>query len=143
MQIIPTTFTTATSGPSIGDSALDVSPAIDVEPVIVVPVEAPRTVAKPIALETEILAVFGQTAADGESRELLFKRKEHQLAALFAQLVPAESLALEERLRIAHPDDQIAVQFGRLIGARQTRLLAHLAASRKRHPLQLARRSAG
>lgn len=76
---------------------------------------------------------------DGESRDVPFKRKEYQLGALFAQLVPAESLALEERLRVSQPGDAIAAQFKRFVVARQLRLLAFLADSRKRHPLQLVR----
>lgn len=89
-----------------------------------------------VRLEAEILAVFEQPPLDGEPRELAFKRKEHQLASLFGQLVPAESLALEQRLRLAQPGDPIAAQFKRFVPARQERLLSFLAHSRKRHPLQ-------
>jgi hypothetical protein len=89
-----------------------------------------------VSLEAEILAVFEQPPLDGEPRELAFKRKEHQLGSLFGQLVPAESLALEQRLRLAQPGDPIAAQFKRFISARQARLLSFLAHSRKRHPLQ-------
>lgn len=91
---------------------------------------------KPVALEPEILAVFETERADHKSRELAFKRKEYALGALFAQLVPADSLALEERLRAGLPGDAIACHFQRFVGARQARLLAFLADSRKRHPMQ-------
>lgn len=91
---------------------------------------------KPVALEREILAVFETERAGRDSRELAFNRKEYALGGLFAQQLPAESLALEERLRAAITGDAIAGHFRRLVGARQARLLASLADSRKRHPMQ-------
>lgn len=143
MQMNNTAFPQASSVPGLDDSASDVSRDLDVYEAIAEHIESPQSTWKPIALDAEILAVFAQTPADGESRAQTFTRKEHHLALLFAQLVPAESLALEQRLRLAKPDDPIAAQFGRLVATRQARLLAHLAASRKRHPLQIARGTGG
>ena len=92
-----------------------------------------------VELEDEIIAVFDAPRVDDEQLELTFRRKERQLAAIFARLVPAESLALQRRLTLAIPGDPIAQRFGGLVPARRTRLLTFLAEARRRHPLQVAR----
>jgi hypothetical protein len=92
-----------------------------------------------VELEDEIIAVFDAPRIDAEQVELTFRRKEQQLAAIFARLVPAESLALQRRLTLAIPGDPIAQRFGGLVPARRTRLLTFLAEARRRHPLQVAR----
>jgi hypothetical protein len=120
-------------------SSRELSSELETRAVVCEPAESTEVIHKEVALEAEILAVFAEPPVSGEPRELTFKRKEQQLAALFAQLVPAESLVLEERLRLAMPSDPIAAQFGRFVAVRRARLLAFLSASRKRHPLQLAR----
>jgi hypothetical protein len=134
MQIDPTSFVhDAFATPP---SSLDAPGELDIDEPVAEHIQTPPSSWTPVACEAEILGVLQQPASEGEPRELAFKRKEHQLAALFAQLVPAESLALEERLRLAQPGDAIATQFRRFVVARQERLLAFLAQSRKRHPLQ-------
>ena len=120
-------------------SSRELSSDLETRAVACEPAESTDVIHKEVALEAEILAVFAEPPVSGEPRELTFTRKEQQLAALFAQLVPAESLVLEQRLRLAMPSDPIAAQFGRFVAVRRARLLEFLAASRKRHPLQLAR----
>ena len=53
-------------------------------------------------------------------------RKEREVATLFAQLTPAQSLALSKRLAINAPDDPLAVAFGRMLVDRRNRLIAFL-----------------
>ena len=139
MQINNAALGDGYGGPHPEASARELSSDLEVGGAMCEPTESSQLIRKPVALEAEILAVFAQQPVDGEPRELTFKRKEQQLAALFAQLVPAESLALEQRLRLAMPSDPIAAQFGRFVAVRRARLLEVLAGSRKRHPLQLAR----
>jgi hypothetical protein len=137
MQLEKTVRGAANDGPHPEPSAREPSSDLETGVALCEPTELTQLLQ--VALEAEIVTVFAQPPVAGEPRELTFKRKEQQLAALFAQLVPADSLTLERRLRLATPRDPIAAQFARLIATRRSRLLAFLGASRKRHPLQLAR----
>ena len=94
---------------------------------------------QPVALEAEILAVLEGAPAPGELIAVAFHRKEQQLAALFASLPPADSLALQRRLALALAGDPIAERFARLVATRRARLVEVLVRSRRRHPLQVAR----
>jgi len=93
---------------------------------------------KPVQLENEIIAVFDERPAPGEQLEMAFRRKEQQLAAVFARLNAVDSLALQRRLNLSLSDDPIAERFGRLVVARRTRLLAFLADARRRIALRLS-----
>jgi hypothetical protein len=59
-------------------------------------------------------------------------RREAKLREVFATLSSHESLALQRRLEIEAPADELAIAFRRLIPERRARLLAHLAALRHR-----------
>ena len=83
-----------------------------------------------------LLAVLAAPLADGECATDGFARKERELHAVLATLMPADSLRLERRLASPMPGDVLAAQFQRLIVGRRVRLLAFLATSRQRAPFR-------
>ena len=68
----------------------------------------------------------------GDTHAMAGNRREAKLRELFAGLSPHESLALQRRLEMALPEDELAVAFLRLVPERRARLLAHLAELRYR-----------
>ena len=64
-----------------------------------------------------------------------FRRKEHDLGALFARLTVLECRVLHKRLSNPAPDDQLASAFSRLVLERRGRLLMYLADARRREAL--------
>ena len=61
-----------------------------------------------------------------------FRRKEHELGALFTALSPADSVELERRLSVSSSDDVLASRFARLTSERRARLIAFLRHARHR-----------
>jgi hypothetical protein len=88
----------------------------------------------PVALETEILAALDAPKQDGETLDTAFRRKEHEIGAVFARLTPADSLALERRLNLSLAGDPIAARFAHLVAARRNRLVSFLSEIRRRQP---------
>jgi hypothetical protein len=88
----------------------------------------------PILLETEIIAAFDAPKQDHETLDAAFRRKEHEIGAVFARLTPVDSLALERRLNLSLAGDPIAARFARLVPARRARLVTFLSEMRRRHP---------
>ncbi|MEO8842282.1 MAG: hypothetical protein ABI704_11970 [Kofleriaceae bacterium] len=93
-------------------------------------------ISTPLALEAEILVALDVPKRHHETRDAEFRRKEHELGAVFARLTPADSLALEKRLKLSLAGDPIAERFSRLTADRRDRLIGFLSAVRRRHPLQ-------
>jgi hypothetical protein len=80
-----------------------------------------------------LLDVLARQPGYGETIELCFHRKEHELGALLAELSVADARAMHRRLsRDPAPGDELAVQFGRLKIERRRRLLEFLADARRR-----------
>ena len=77
-------------------------------------------------LEAEILAALDAPKQEHETSDVAFRRKEHEIGAVFSRLTPVDSLALERRLTLSLPDDPIAVRFSRLVAARRNRLVSFL-----------------
>jgi len=94
----------------------------------------PKVTWTPVPLETEILAVLDAPQRDHETLDAAFRRKEHELGAVFAQLTPGDSLALERRLNLSLAGDPIAARFSRLVAARRNRLVGFLSEMRRRQP---------
>jgi len=89
---------------------------------------------KPVAFEAEILAALDAPKQDHETSEAAFRRKEHEIGAVFARLTPADSLALERRLNLSLAGDPIAARFARLVAPRRLRLVSFLSEMRRRQP---------
>ena len=89
---------------------------------------------KPVAFEAEILAALDAPKQDHETSEAAFRRKEHEIGAVFARLAPADSLALERRLNLSLAGDPIAARFARLVAPRRHRLISFLSEMRRRQP---------
>jgi hypothetical protein len=85
-----------------------------------------------VAREHAILAVFMMPPAPGEQLELAFRRKEHELCVLFAQLSVSDARVLHRRLVLGATDDPIAAQLGRMVAERRARLIGFLADARRR-----------
>jgi hypothetical protein len=85
----------------------------------------------PISLEHEIVSILDAYPDPGERLESAFRRKEHELGAVFARLSVMDARALHRRLTLTPPDDPIAARFARLIVERRERLLAFLADVRR------------
>lgn len=94
----------------------------------------PRLSWSPVALETEIIAALDAPQLAHETLDAAFRRKEHELGAVFARLNPADSLALERRLNLALAGDPIAARFARLVAPRRHRLVSFLFEMRRRQP---------
>ena len=93
------------------------------------------------SVDTRLLAILASGPGHGETLDAAFRRKEHELGALFATLDVAASRALHRRLTLPADDDLVAARFGQLISNRRARLLAFLADARRREAIAMARRS--
>lgn len=95
--------------------------------------------AEPIDLDAQLLAILSAGPALGETIEAAFRRKEHELGALFATLDVTTSRALHRRLSRPAEGDLVAAQFGRMVSERRARLLSFLADARRREAIAQAR----
>ena len=102
---------------------------------------APTTieVAVPREVESRLVDILGSSRAACETIEVAYKRKEHEIAAVFGGLSSLEARALNHRLTRPRQGDVLALQFGRLIEARRARLLSVLTDTRRREA-QMAHR---
>jgi len=91
--------------------------------------------ARATRLDARMLAILASGPAHGETLDAAFRRKEHELGAVFARLSVAESRALHRRLSVPAQDDLVAARFGQLIVERRGRLLAFLADARRREAI--------
>ena len=82
--------------------------------------------------EDEIIAALSAPRTKGEQHEAEFRRKEHQLGAVFARLSAVDSLELQRRLKLRLSDDELANRFGRLASDRRARLTEFLTSVRRR-----------
>ena len=87
-------------------------------------------VADRAACEPRVLEILASAAHAGETIDVEYRRKERELAALFAALAPAEAAALQRRLSDARTD--LGARFARLVIERRSRLLAILADAPRR-----------
>jgi hypothetical protein len=98
-------------------------------------VEEVRVVVETSALapdvEQRVIAILRADREGGETIELTYKRKENELASVFAGLTQARARALHARLLAAHQDDALASSFARLVEARRIRLMAFLLTARR------------
>ena len=94
----------------------------------------------PAEIETQLTQILASSPVLGETLELAYKRKEHEIGSVFARLSALESRTLHERLTLARQDDALATQFSRLIETRRLRLLAFLNDARRREALSQSRR---
>ena len=90
------------------------------------PAQAPTS---PISddVERELIEILTRGPEPRETIDAAFHRKEGQIAAVFAQLAPAQARAMFERLETGLTTDALAKHFTRLAGERRKRLLAFLA----------------
>lgn len=93
--------------------------------------EAPSFAVRTIANEQAMVAVLDRPTTDLLPSEA-FRRKEHELGALFVLLTPADSVELERRLSVSSSDDVLACRFARLTHERRARLIAFLRHARHR-----------
>lgn len=98
----------------------------------------------PVALnqtaEANLLAILIAPLLPGESALCGHQRKEHQLAAILANLSVGEARTLHQRLsRPAGAADLLASKFAALIHDRRCRLLAFIADTRRRAAVAQAR----
>jgi hypothetical protein len=103
-------------------------------------VTGPREVGIPREIESAILAVLEGPVGFGETIETTFRRKEHELGALFAKLSVSECRALHKRLENPKAGDALALRFGAMIAVRRARLLAFLQDARRREAIAGGRR---
>jgi hypothetical protein len=94
----------------------------------------------PREIESAILAVLEGPVGFGETIETTFRRKEHELGALFAKLTVVECRALHKRLDNPQAGDALALRFGAMISVRRARLLAFLQDARRREATAGGRR---
>lgn len=87
-------------------------------------------------LDQRLGGILTSAASVGETVELAFRRKEHQIGELFATLSIAESLDLHRRLSNPRAGDRVAELFGRMTVERRDRLLAFLASAHRRETLR-------
>ncbi len=98
------------------------------------------------ALDTydqNILAVLDGPAAAGESADALYRRKEHELGALFATLPASDAVALAKRLSTVEPGDVLSARFSRLVAERRQRLIDFLGDAKRREAIEKARQPRG
>jgi len=100
----------------------------------------PCEVGIPREIESAILAVLEGPVGFGETIETTFRRKEHELGALFAKLTVIECRALHKRLENPKAGDALALRFGAMISVRRARLLAFLQDARRREAIVGGRR---
>jgi len=102
------------------------------QPTVEDPAQAPDPGAAVVAIITAPLLI-------NEPAMVGFQRKEREIGALFATLSVPESRALHARLSVPQEGDHVAAAFKRLTIDRQHRLLAFLAAARRRVAVTAAR----
>ena len=90
--------------------------------------------------DESLLAIFDVPVQPGETIELAYRRKEHDLIEAFARLSIRESMDLHRRLCNPRPDDRVAELFSRLVVQRRVRLLTFLIDARRRAALAATRR---
>lgn len=83
-------------------------------------------------LDQRLAGILTSAVGVGETVELAFRRKEHQLGELFATLSNVESVNLHRRLSNPRTGDRAAELFGRMTVVRRDRLLAFLASVNRR-----------
>ena len=101
------------------------------------PDPSPQTPAAPppivAGIDRALVDVLARTPGAGETIEMCFVRKEHDLGTLLAALPVGDARALHRRLvRDPAPGDELAVLFSRLKIERRRRLLDFLADARRR-----------
>jgi hypothetical protein len=96
-------------------------------PAPVAPAPVPRD-GLPPELEREVVEILVRQPA-GETIEAAYRRKEAELARVFAALTIGQARALHDRLVAARGDDTLATQFARLNSERRRRVQAVLAAA--------------
>ena len=102
------------------------APAISIwEPPIVQQARASASLVA-IPSEQQILDLIAAPLRRDENFRSGHDRKEHEIAALLAQLTPVQSHALSKRLAINAASDPLVVAFGRLLVERRNRLVAYL-----------------
>ncbi|MGE0550364.1 MAG: hypothetical protein AB7O24_06780 [Kofleriaceae bacterium] len=77
-------------------------------------------------LDATLVALLDEPIGPDESLLAGFRRKERELATVFAGLTVDEARGLSARLAAADPDDLLAVRFARLTAERRARLLSFL-----------------
>lgn len=82
-------------------------------------------------IEQRMIAILVSDREGGETIELAYKRKEHELATAFAGLTAAQARALHARLLAPRQDDALASSFARLVETRRIRLMAFLLTARR------------
>jgi hypothetical protein len=100
----------------------------------------PNEVGIPREIEIAILAVLEGPVGFGETIETTFRRKEHELGALFTKLTAIECRALHKRLENPKAGDALALRFSAMISVRRARLLAFLQDARRREAIAGGRR---
>lgn len=101
---------------------------------------APSITWRPIAHEEDILAIIVAAPQHGERIEFAFRRKEHELMQLMAQLSVADAFELTRRLTVRLEEDLLATRFHeRLAGDRRNRLMGFLRDARRRDALMRRR----
>jgi len=101
--------------------------------------DAPQFTWTPVAHEEAIVAALDRSALPHELASEAFRRKEHEVGALFALLTAADALQLDRRLSVSAPADPIASRFARLVPERRTRLITFLRDARRRTALSKSR----
>jgi hypothetical protein len=96
------------------------------------PPEPPRARVAPIAPDGALVAILDAAPAYGETIEAAFRRKEHELLAVFASLSVDASVSLHTRLASPQADDPVAARLARRVRDPRERLLAFLADARRR-----------
>lgn len=113
------------------------------------PVAAVQSVAPPraatenspsiAARDLQIISVLDEPAAIGESADALYRRKEHELGALFATLSASDAVALAKRLSTEATGDTLSARFSRLVADRRQRLIDFLVDAKRRQAIANAR----
>lgn len=91
----------------------------------------------PAAIEQAMLAILNGPSQFGECLSATFRRKEHELGAIFAALTVTEAYGLHARLVTPVAADRFATRFALLVPERRARLLTFLADARRRETVQL------
>jgi hypothetical protein len=95
----------------------------------------PAPAVPPLACEPALIAILDAPVAPGETATDGFRRKEHEVGAVFAAMSIIDSWHLHRRLLRNAPGDALAASFQRLTGERRDRLLRFLGDARRREAL--------
>ena len=85
-----------------------------------------------IPIEPQLIDLIAAPLHRDENFRTGNDRREHEIAALLAQLTPVQSLALSKRLAVNAANDPLVTAFGRLLVERRNRLVAFLDRRRRR-----------